>query len=54
LLGEAPYHTATEQSGHSIALGRADDEIMDTHAGGPVESKASLNLATESFGIIRK
>jgi hypothetical protein len=54
LLGDAPYDTATEQSGQSIVLGRADDEIMDTHGGGPVESKTWLNLATESFGVIRK
>jgi len=54
LLGDAPYDTATEQSGQGIALRRADDEMIDTHAGGQVESKILLNLETESFGVIRK
>jgi hypothetical protein len=54
LLGEAPHDTAAEQSRQGIALRHAVNEIMDTHAGGPVESKTWLNLAPESFGIIRK
>jgi hypothetical protein len=54
LLGEALHDTATEQSRQGIALRHADNEIIDIHASGPVESKTSLNLATESFGVIRK